>query len=85
MDKQRLIPIGIKEGMVACVSKELLAQHGEHDVKELLGITVRHFPVQTDLRGNVVMVEADSQEDAVRRYIARELTGRQRKLVAVIK
>lgn len=70
MNKYGQTPIGIKDGMVVYVSDEALAQTGEHEVKEALGM-VRRYPVKTNLSGNVVMVEGDSHEDAVRRYLTR--------------
>ncbi len=62
--------IGVKDGMVVYVSDTLLAQKGKREVMEQLGM-VKRWPVQTDLSGNVVMVEGDSHEDAVRRYLTR--------------
>lgn len=71
-------PIGIKNGMVVLVSDNLIAQLGLQEVKEQLGMTKR-FPVVTDLGGNVVMVEGDSHEDAVHRYLNRTATRMQNK------
>lgn len=62
-------PVGVKNGMVMYVSNELFLQKGTRNINHLLGI-VRRFPVTTDLSGRFVMVEADSQEDAIRRYLA---------------
>ena len=62
--------IGVKDGMVVYVSDTLLAQKGEREVREQLGL-VRRYPVVTDLSGNIVMVEGDSHEDAVQRYLNR--------------
>jgi len=62
--------IGVKDGMVVYVSDMLLAQKGERDVRQQLGL-LRRYPVVTDLSGNVVMIEGDSHEDAVQRYLNR--------------
>ena len=70
MSKYWQTPIGMKDGMVVWVSETALAQTGERKVKEALGM-VRRYPVKTDLSGSVVMVEGDSHEDAVRRYLSR--------------
>lgn len=82
MNRYWQTPIGIKDGMVVYVSDAALAQNDEREIKEALGM-VRRYPVKTDLSGNVVMVEGDSHEDAVRRYLTRtekphnvKLTGR---------
>jgi len=66
MDDKKLI--GYKNGMGVYVSDTLLAQKGEREVREQLGL-IRGYPVKTDLSGSVVMVEGDSHEDAVRRYL----------------
>jgi hypothetical protein len=68
MDDKKLI--GYKDGMAVYVSDALLAQKGEHEVREQLGL-IHRYPVKTDLNGNVVMVEGDSHEDAVQRYLSR--------------
>ena len=70
MDDKKLI--GYKDGMAVYVSDALLAQKGEREVREQLGL-VRRYPVKTDLSGNVVMVEGDSHEDAVQRYLSRTI------------
>ena len=72
MDKYGHTAVGIKDGMVVYASDELLAQKGKREVMEQLSM-VKRFPVQTDLSGNVVMVEADSHEDAVKRYLNRAI------------
>lgn len=64
------IPFGVKDGKVIYVTETLLAQKGEREVREALGL-VRRYPVKTDLSGNIVMVEGDSHEDAVQRYLHR--------------
>ena len=64
--------IGCLNGMAVYASDALLAQKGEQEVREQLGLT-RRYPVKTDLSGNVVMVEGDSHEDAVRRYLSRTI------------
>jgi len=70
VDKYGHTPIGIKNGMVVYVSYSALAQTGAREIKEALGM-VQRYPVTTDLSGNVVMVEGESHEDAVRRYLTR--------------
>jgi len=64
------IPIGVKDGKIVYVSETLLAQKGEREVREALGL-IRRYPVKTDLSGTIVMVEGDSHEDAVQRYLHR--------------
>lgn len=68
MDDKKLI--GYKDGMAVFVSGTLLAQKGEREVREQLGM-IQRYPVKTDLSGNVVMVEGASHEDAVARYLSR--------------
>lgn len=70
MDDKKLI--GYKDGMGVYVSDTLLAQKGEREVRRQLGL-IRRYPVKTDLSGNVVMVEGDSHEDAVQRYLSRTI------------
>ncbi|MDO9273911.1 MAG: hypothetical protein Q7T94_12945 [Rugosibacter sp.] len=70
MDDKKLI--GFKSGMAVYISDALLAQKGEREVREKLGL-IRRYPVKTDLSGNVVMVEGDSHEDAVQRYLSRTI------------
>ena len=62
--------IGTKNGMGVYVSFEMLGQLGLRECKERLGLT-RRWPVRTDLSGNVVMVEGDTQQDAINRYLNR--------------
>ena len=64
--------IGYSRGMAIYVSDALLAQKGEREVLEQFGL-IRRYPVKTDLSGNVVMVEGDSHEDAVQRYLSRTI------------
>lgn len=66
--------IGCKNGMGVYVSDTLLAQKGEREVLEQLGL-IRRYPVKADLSGNVVMVEGDSHEDAVNRYLHRRIAA----------
>lgn len=61
--------MGCKNGHAIYVSDSLLAQKGEREVREQLGL-IRRYPVKTDLNGNIVMVEGDSHEDAVQRYLS---------------
>lgn len=65
-----MIPFGVKDGKIVYVSEILLAQKGEREIREALGL-IRRYPVKTNLSGNVVMVEGDSHEDAVQRYLRR--------------
>lgn len=62
--------IGVKDGLIVYVSEDLLCQVGLRKIREHLGL-IRRFPVQTDLSGNTVMVEADSHEMAVQKYLNR--------------
>lgn len=62
--------IGHKNGKSVHVSRSTLAQFGVREIKERLGMTKR-FPVRTDLSGNSVMVAANSQEEAIERYLSR--------------
>jgi hypothetical protein len=70
MDDKKLI--GYKNGIGVFVSETMLAQKGEREVREQLGL-IRRYPVKTDISGNVVMVEGDSHEDAARRYLSRAI------------
>jgi len=69
-----MTPIGIKNGMVMYVSDELIAQVGMREIKEQLGL-IRRYPVVVNLSGYTVMVEGDSHEAAIQRYLNR--TGKQ--------
>jgi len=62
--------IGYKDGNAIYVSHSTLAQFGLREIKERLGLT-KLFPVRTDLSGNSVMVAANSQEEAIERYLNR--------------
>ncbi len=62
--------VGQKDGMACYVSKDVIAQMGMREVIAQLGLTKR-FPVKTDLSGSVVLVEAESQEEAIARYLGR--------------
>lgn len=62
--------IGHKNGDAVYVAHSTLAQYGLREIKERLGMT-RLFPVRTDLGNGVVMVEANSQEEAIERYLNR--------------
>ena len=64
--------IGVKNGMGVWASDTLLAQVGERQIKRSLGIA-RRFPVVTDMSGKVVMVEADSWEEAIELYCGKKL------------
>ena len=63
--------VGINQkGFTVYASQALIAQYGLQNVKKNLGIPIKMFPVKTGLgEHSTVMVEADSHEDAVNRYI----------------
>jgi hypothetical protein len=64
------IPIGVVNGEVLYVSHNMLAQYGIDQIREHFGLT-RRFHVVTDLSGNVVMVAATTQDDAIQKYLNR--------------
>ena len=68
--KHGSVCIGHKDGDAVYVSHTTLAQFGLREIKERLGMT-KLFPVRTDLSGGIVMVEANSQEEAIERYLNR--------------
>ena len=70
MNEYGQVLFGVKDGKKVWVSSILLAQVGDREVREQLGM-IRRYPVKTDLSGNIVMVEGDSHEDAVNRYLNR--------------
>ena len=74
MNKYGQVLLGYKDGKEVWVSDSLLYQKGEREVREQLGM-IRRYPVKTDLSGNIVMVEGDSHEDAVNRYLNRMVAG----------
>lgn len=61
--------VGNKNGMAVYVSEDVIAQKGLPRVMEELGM-VRRWPVQTDLSGNAVMVDGETHEEAVQRYLS---------------
>lgn len=61
--------IGFKDGMAVYVSDMALAQVGEREAREQLGL-IKRYPVKTSLSGNVVMVEGDNHQDAIERYLS---------------
>ena len=61
--------LGYKNGLAVYTSDTLLAQKGGREVREHLGL-IRRYPVKVDLNGKEVMVEGDSHEDAVKRYLS---------------
>jgi hypothetical protein len=67
------VPIGIKNGEVVYVTEALIAQKGIKAIKDALGLT-RRYPVKTSLSGDVLMVEANSHEEAVKLYLSRSKT-----------
>ncbi len=62
--------IGFKNGHSIFVSAYTLLQYGLRKSKEQLGL-IKTWPVRTDLSGGIVMVEGDTHEDAVERYLNR--------------
>ena len=62
------VPIGVKDGKIVYASKQALAQHGERAIKDRFGL-LPYFPVKINLSGHEVMVQADSHEEAVQRYL----------------
>lgn len=62
--------LGIKDGKAVYVSEELLEQYGEHYTMQMLGM-VKFWPVITDLSGHTIMVEGETHEDAVQRYLTK--------------
>ena len=62
--------IGSKDGRGVFVSSAALCHLGLRECKERAGLTKR-WPVRTDLSGNVVMVEGETHEDAINRYLNR--------------
>lgn len=62
--------IGVKNGMGVYVSAAMLGELGLQECKERLGLTKR-WPVRTDLNGNIVMVEGETHEEAINRYLNR--------------
>lgn len=68
--KHGSVCIGSRDGKGVYVSAALLGQIGLRECKERLGLTKR-WPVRADLSGNVVMVEGETHEDAINRYLNR--------------
>ena len=66
-----MIAIGIKNGLVVCVQESLIAQVGMREILERFDM-VRRYPVVVDLSGRTVMVDGDSHEDAIQRYLSRK-------------
>ena len=64
---QRLV--GIKDNKFVYVSERAIAEQGMRNIMRALGM-VHYFPVATDLSGRTIMVEADSQQQAIDRYMA---------------
>lgn len=64
---QRLV--GIKDNKHVYVSERAIAEQGLRNIMRALGM-VHYFPVTTSLSGHTIMVEADSQEQAIDRYKA---------------
>ena len=62
------VPIGAKGDRLIYVSENLLAQKSIKEIRKVFGLTKR-YPVRTDLSGSVVMVEAESQEEAINIYL----------------
>jgi hypothetical protein len=62
--------IGVKNGMGVYVSAALLGEFGLQECKERLGL-IKQWPVRTNLNGNIVMVEGETHEEAINRYLNR--------------
>jgi hypothetical protein len=67
-EKHGMKLIGIKDRKAIYASETLLAQKGEFEVRKQLGL-LRYYPVCTNLSGTVIMVRADSQAEAIARYL----------------
>ena len=64
------VAIGVVDALVLYVSPELLAQKtAMRELREHFGL-IKRYPVKTDLSGTIVMVEADSQKEAVDKYLS---------------
>lgn len=68
--------IGAKNGLLVYASENLIAQYGEKQVRRNLGL-IKEFPVKVDLSGHAVMVEAESQEDAIEIFIKSKAANEQ--------
>lgn len=64
---QRLV--GIKDNKFVYVSERAIAEQGLRNIMRALCM-VHYFPVTTDLSGRTIMVEADTQQQAIDRYFA---------------
>lgn len=62
--------VGVTERGLVFVSDKLIATLGIERIKEHFGLTKR-WPVVTDLNGNFVMVAAETQKEAVEKYLNR--------------
>jgi hypothetical protein len=63
--------VGCKNGLSIYVAETLIAQVGLQAVTDEFR-TTRVFPVKTGLSGSTVHVAANSQEEAVAKYLARK-------------
>lgn len=71
MTRDDKVFLGVNNKGLACyASRELLAQRGQQEVMEQMGL-IRRYKVRTNLSGNIVMVEGESHEDAVNRWLTR--------------
>ena len=69
--------LGINEhGKLVYASELLIAKYGLEKVKIELGV-MRQFPVRTDLSGNTVMVYANSQEEAIDKWLNAKARGQE--------
>lgn len=67
--------LGVNEkGLQVWVSNELILQLGEHEVRERLGLTGSWYPIATRIGKEPypVMIRANSQEDAIQKYLNRK-------------
>lgn len=62
--------VGYKNGNAVHASEELIATHGIKRIRRELGLT-SYYPVKINLSGHTVMVEAESQQAAIEKYLNR--------------
>ena len=60
--------LGYLDGREVWVSSNLIAQEGINSTLRAFGMKQR-FPVVTDLNGGYVMVEAETQQEAIDKYL----------------
>lgn len=60
--------LGYLDGREVWVSSDLIAQEGINSTLRAFGMR-QMFPVVTDLNGDYVMVETESQQEAIDKYL----------------